>query len=64
MFVLLKLALPIGQIYNLLGMQGVGSIKGAVAAWISNYYLSQNTVVSVQFSGALDEYACGQYVLN
>jgi hypothetical protein len=38
-------------------MQEVGTIKGAVVAWISNYYLSKNIIPLVQF-------AYGQYVLN
>jgi hypothetical protein len=45
-------------------MQEVRSIKGVVAAWISNYYLSQNKAALVQSSWALHKCASGQYVLN
>jgi hypothetical protein len=32
-------------------MQAIGTIKGVVAAWISNYYLRQNNcVILVQLS--------------
>jgi hypothetical protein len=35
---------------ELRGMQEVGTVEGAVAAWISNYYLSQNKLALVQSS--------------
>jgi hypothetical protein len=41
------------------GMQEVGTIT----ACISNYYLSQNVVVIVQFTSVLHQYASGQCVL-
>jgi hypothetical protein len=42
----------------------VRTIKGTVASWISNYYLSKNRIASVQSNWALHKYARGQYVLN
>jgi hypothetical protein len=38
-------------------MQEFGTIKSAEAAWISNYYLSQNRIAIFQSSLALYKYA-------
>jgi hypothetical protein len=43
-------------------MQEVGTIKGVVAPWISDYYLSQNTVALIVLCSY--KYASGQYFLN
>jgi hypothetical protein len=45
-------------------MPEVRTIQGAGAAWISKYYLSQNSTALVHSGWALHKYASGQYVLN
>jgi hypothetical protein len=37
-------------VQELCGMEEVGTIKGVVAAWVSNYYHSKNRFSLVQFS--------------
>jgi hypothetical protein len=44
-------------------MMEVESVK-VVAAWISNYYLSQNRIALIVFSFAQHNYAVGQYFLK
>jgi hypothetical protein len=37
-------------VQELCGMEAVGTIKGVVAAWISNYYQGKNRFALFQFS--------------